>query len=230
MSDEHLELELKTCQGASVTIHYAAYLAEFFFRANASSFGPNAYDDCVLKGLDPNRITDDDVSAVNQTMVARTPHKCWTDFTEATRDEPWLTALDPEWGLYSMPETEWLQHVVHKHLGVAFKAVIGPYRRPAVATKVLHIKRPRLIPVCDSYVARIMGVELWDSAGLLGLVTHLREQGQVNLDGLLKIQARLSEIGIDRTLVRILDALLWMRGNERGEYVVFEQWLHEVYD
>ena len=59
---------------------------------------------------------------------------------------------------------------------------------------------------------------------------HLRRQGQANLESLLEIQARLSEIGIERTLVRILDALLWMRGNERGEYVVFEQWMHKVYD
>ena len=161
--DQRVQVDLVPLNGSPFTIHYADYLAEFFFRANASSFGPNAYDDCVLKGMNPNRITSDDVSAVNQTMAARTPHKYWTDFTEVTTDEPWLTALDPDWDLYAMPETEWLQHVVHKHLDEAFKAVIGPYRRPAVITKVLHIKRPRLIPVCDSYVARTMGVELVDS-------------------------------------------------------------------
>ena len=230
MDDTHVHIDLTPLVGSAFTIDYADELAEFFFRANASSVGPNAYDACVVSGADPNRITDDNITAVNQTMAARTSHKRWTTFTEVTTDEPWLTALDPNWDLYAMAEKEWLQDDVHKHLGAAFKAVIGPYRRPAVATKVLHIKRPRLIPVCDSYVARTMGVELWDSAGLLGLVTHLREQGQVNLDGLLEIQARLREIGIDRTLVRILDALLWMRGNKRGEYAVFEQWLHKVYD
>lgn len=228
--DQHVRVDLVPLSGSPFTIHYADCLAEFFFRANASSFGPNAYDEWIKKGADPNRITDDDVSAVSQTMAARTPHKYWTAFTEAKADEPWLTALDPDWDLYSMSEKEWLQHVVHKHLGEAFKAVIGPYRGPAVATKVLHIKRPRLIPVCDSYVARTMGVELVDSAGLLRLVMHLHKQGQANLEALCAIQARLSEIGIDRTLVRILDALLWMRGNERGEYAVFAQWLHEVYD
>jgi hypothetical protein len=99
-----------------------------------------------------------------------------------------------------------------------------------VATKVLHIKRPRLIPVCDSYVARTMGVEFLGSADLLQLVLHLRKQGQANLEALHEIQVRLGEIGIERTLVRILDALLWMRGKERGEYAVFAQWTHEVYD
>lgn len=229
-ADQHVQLELVPLNGSPFTIDYAGDLAEFFFRANASSVGPNAYDERVLKGIEPNRIIPGDVTAVNQTMAARTSYKHWKVFTDAVVDESWLTALDPGWDLYAMAEKEWLQDDVHEHLGVAFKAVIGSYRRPAVTTKVLHIKRPRLIPVCDSYVARTMGVELVDGSGLLRLVMHLHRQGQENLDGLLEIQARLSEIGIDRTLVRILDALLWIRGNERREYVVFEQWLHEVYD
>lgn len=231
MSDgQRIHLELVPLKGSPFTIHHAGDLAKFFFRANASSVGPNAYDVCVGKGMNPNRITDDDVTAVNQTMAARTSHKHWKAFTDAPIDASWLTALDPGWDLYAMSETEWRQHVVHKQLEAAFEAVIGPYRRPAVATKVLHIKRPRLIPVCDSYVARTLGVELLDSEGLLRLVMHLHKQGQANLEALLAIQTLLSDVGIDRTLVRILDALLWMRGNERGEYTVFAEWLHEVYD
>jgi hypothetical protein len=231
-AEARVQIELVPLNGAPFTIHYADYLAEFFFRANASSCGPNAYDDCVLAGDNPDRITTDDIAAVNRTMAARTPHKCWAAFTEATADEPWLIALSSDWDLYAMPEPEWLEHVVHKHLGTAFEKVMGPYRGPAVATKVLHIKRPRLIPVCDSYVARTMGMTYGDEVSwrdLLRLVMHLRKQGQANLEALLEIHARLSAIGIERTLVRILDALLWMRGNERGEYFVFEQWLHEVY-
>lgn len=228
MSHEHVRLQLRTCAGNPFTIHCAGDLAEFFFRANASSVGPNAYDEWVSKSVEPNRITSGDVSAVNQTMAARTPYKHWTTFTEATADASWLTALDPAWDLYATPEEEWLQHVVPKHLDATFEAVIGPYRGPAVATKVLHIKRPRLIPVCDSYVAGTMGVKLLDSAGLLRLVMHLRKQGRANMAALLTIQTRLSAAGIERTLVRILDALLWMRGNNRGEYTVFAQWLRET--
>jgi hypothetical protein len=85
VSDERIKLQLKTCQGTSFTIHYADYLAEFFFRANASSVGPNAYDDWVQKGADPNLITTGDIFAVNQTMAARTSHRHWTKFTEADR-------------------------------------------------------------------------------------------------------------------------------------------------
>jgi len=165
-------------------------------------------------------------------MGARTSAKHWGGFTEAVSDENWLCALDPSWDLFAMPEMDWLGHVVHKHLGECFEAVMGSYRGAAVTTKVLHIKRPRLIPVCDSYVARTMGIELWDSGdwqSLLRLVLHLRKQGQANLDALQAIQTRLSRAGMERTLVRILDALLWMKASDTGPYYVFAEWLERAH-
>ncbi len=130
-----------------------------------------------------------------------------------------------------MPETEWLQHIVHKHLDDAFEAVMGPYRGPAVVTKVLHIKRPRLIPVCDSYVARTMGVELsgqrrtcssWSCIYAGRARRTWRRCSRYRLGSTRSASSAPSCASSTR--------LLWMRGNERGEYVVFEQWLHEVYD
>ena len=47
------------------------------------------------------------------------------------------------------------------------------------------------------------------------LVLAIRDVGRKNLDVLKLIAARLKSIGIDRTLVRILDALL--RLNKSGE-------------
>jgi len=233
VSDKHIQLQLETCQGTPLTIDYAGELAQHFFRTNASSVGPKAYDAWVLKGAYPNRITVGDVAAVNGTMVARTPYKRWTSFTEAETDEPWLAVLDPEWDLYAMPEREWLQHVVRRPLGEAFKAILGPYRRSAVVTKVLHIKRPLLVPICDSYVASAMGVTFGDEANwrdLLNLVMHLRRQGQTNLDSLVAIQEQLRKAGIERSLVRILDALLWMRGAKDGPDASFAEWLHQTFD
>ncbi len=229
---DHVHLELVPLKGDPFTIRYAGELAEFFFRADASSTSDGAYDDWVLKQSNPHRITDGDINAVNRTMRARTPAKCWASFTTVSADESWLCAIDADWDLFATPETEWSRHAVQTRLGEAFKAVMGPHRGAAVTTKVLHIKRPRLIPVCDSYVAATMGVQLWDSSdwpSLLELVIHLRKQGQANLDRLLTIQTRLREAGFERTLVRILDALLWMQANDRGEYMVFAQWLRKTY-
>lgn len=230
--DQHVQVNLVPLNGSAFTIDYAGELAEYFFRTNASSTSPKAYAAWVLKEADPDRITVGDVVAVNGTMAARTPHKHWTSFTDAETDEPWLAVLDPEWDLYAMPEKEWLQHVVHRPLGEAFKAIMGPYRRPAVVTKVLHIKRPRLIPICDSYVASAMGVTFGDEANwrdLLNLVMHLRRQGQTNLDSLVAIQERLRKAGIERSLVRILDALLWMRGDVNGPNAAIADWLHTTF-
>ena len=215
--DQQVQVNLVPLSGSAFTIDHADQFAEFFFRTNASSVGPKAYDTWVLTGTTPNRITVDDVAAANRTMAARTPYKYWTKFTDVDADEPWLAELDPEWDLFAMPEMEWLRHVVHRSLGEAFKEVMGPYRGPAGTTKVLHIKRPRLIPVCDSYVAGVMGVRFGDEVkwqDLLRLVMHVRKQGQANLDALLTIQQRLGKAGVNRSLVRILDALLWMRGAE----------------
>lgn len=228
MSDQHVHLEFVPLHGESFTIAYADDLAEFFFRANASASGEGSYDEWTLSAHDPNRITAGDITAVNRTMAARTAPKRWTSFTESVEDAGWLSALDLGWDLFAMPEGEWLRHGVQTRLGDAFKAVMGPYRGAAVATKVLHIKRPRLIPVCDSYVARTMCVQLWDSAdwhSLLALVVHLRKQGRANAEGLRVIRERLRAAGFERTAVRILDALLWMHAGDSGPYAAFSAWL-----
>ena len=81
----------------------------------------------------------------------------------------------------------------------------------AVVTKVLHLKRPRLIPVLDSLVVgQVSGRVTADVASWVELLEHLRSVGQANLSGLQGIRRHLLERGIEeRTLVRILDSLLW---------------------
>jgi hypothetical protein len=227
----HVRLDLTPLRGEHFSIPYAGDLAEFFFRANESSVGVGSYDEWVLLAHDPHRITTGDIGAVNRTMAARTSPSRWADFTAASDNADWLLALEADWDLFATPESEWRQRRVQTRLGEAFAAVMGPYRGAAVVTKVLHIKRPRLIPVCDSYVAATMGVQLGDSSdwgSLLALVSHLREQGRRNLDGLTTIQARLHEAGISRSSVRILDALLWMRARSTGPYTTFASWLQET--
>jgi hypothetical protein len=80
-----------------------------------------------------------------------------------------------------------------------------------VITKVLHIKRPQLIPVLDSLVAEQIGARAGeDLSTWVETVERVRAVGRANLDELRAIQEHLRSNGIsDRTLVRILDALLW---------------------
>ena len=43
------------------------------------------------------------------------------------------------------------------------------------------------------------------------------------------MQGRLADAGFDRTLVRILDSVLWTFGLSDGPYAVFREWLARVY-
>jgi hypothetical protein len=82
---------------------------------------------------------------------------------------------------------------------------------------MLHLKRPRLFPVLDSLVAQMLGGTVADDAPVgvrvaraTELTTHVRREGRRNLAVLTELQRRLDEAGIERSLVRILDAALWL--------------------
>jgi hypothetical protein len=88
---------------------------------------------------------------------------------------------------------------------------------PATITKLLGLKRPKLVPLCDLLVLFMIGVSVPTESErrhqrpgkLLEAIDHLRIQGRANLQTLQAIQAQLRDAGYERSLARILDALLW---------------------
>jgi hypothetical protein len=126
--------------GPSLMVEDASSLARAFFSRDPSSIGPNSYDERAGHG-DPYRITTDDIRAINQTMRARSPHTAWEALTDAG-PLPWLAALDPSWDLVELSNREWERFGCTALLEAAFATAIAPYRNLAVATKVLHFKRP----------------------------------------------------------------------------------------
>ncbi len=190
--------------GPSVVIQDASSLAHAFFSSDPSSVGPKAYDQRAGRG-DPSRITADDVRTINETMRARSPHSAWETLTSAGQ-LPWLAALDPSWDLIELPDRDWERLGCTELLEAVFAAALAPYRSRAVATKVLHLKRPLLIPILDSLVVEQIG---GGERPAIDLVLHLRAEGQRNRVALRQVQASLQQAGITRPLVRILDALLW---------------------
>jgi hypothetical protein len=99
---------------------------------------------------------------------------------------------------------------------IALRATIGQGRGPSVATKILHLKRPNLFPVLDDFVAVMLGINMPNSAPAVRrielastLMAHMRQQGRANLPALKAVQRCLRAQGIDRPLVRILDAIVW---------------------
>jgi hypothetical protein len=92
-----------------------------------------------------------------------------------------------------LPDREWERLGCTELLEAVFAAALGPYRNHAVATKVLHLKRPLLIPILDSLVVEQIGGG--ERTPAIDLVLHLRAEGQRNRIALRQVQASLGRQG-----------------------------------
>ena len=209
--------------GPTLVIHDAELLALAFFHHDASA-APGGFDDQAGKG-ESNRITRDDVIAINRTMRARSPHHAWQVLTDSVGAHEWLSCIDPEWDLVEMADAAWAVEA-KPAVGQALKAVIAPYRGLSVATKLLHLKRPRLFPVLDSLVLQQIGVT--ESADPLDVIDHLRAEGRRNAEQLSTIRRIMAKVGYERPLVRILDVLLWSSHPAAGLSPRLAGWRHEL--
>jgi hypothetical protein len=206
--------------GPSLVIEDAGQLALDFFSNDASS-KPGGYDDLAGQG-ERDRITRADIVAINTTMRARSPHHVWEPFIDDPRPVPWLVDLDPAWDLIALEDAMWLGHArPAAEQGLA--AAVAPGRGLAVATKVLHLKRPGMYPVLDSLMLQQLGVT--DSVPVMRVMDHLRDEGHRNLESLLAIQGQLAP-RYRRSLVRILDALLWTSHPAAGLSPALGAWEH----
>jgi Family of unknown function (DUF6308) len=184
-------------------------LARAFF---AGDSGEDSFDSLAGTG-NPNRIELDDILVLNRTARARSPHGVWAPLLEAST--PWLAAIDPELDLLAADNGEWASAGGDALVAAALRATIGPGRGMAVATKLLHLKRPRLFPMLDRLVAEMLGAAPTGAderrvATAFALTGSIRSQGRRNLDALRAIEGRLAEAGTRCSLVRILDAVVWM--------------------
>jgi hypothetical protein len=180
-----------------------------FVNEDRSSMGDNSYDSYIAGRKSPqNRVVLEDVVAINTTMGARSPHADWAAVI-ARGVLPELKAIDVTWDLFTTPDKIWANQPVGERVAALLDAVMGKGIGLARATKVLHIKRPRLIPVCDSYVLRLMGIPGEDGASAAALIEHLRHLRGDLLPTLRELREKLLERGYDRSLLRVADALIW---------------------
>jgi hypothetical protein len=180
-----------------------------FVTEDRSSMGVNSYDSYIAGGTSPlNRVVLEDVVAINTTMGARSPHTDWTAVI-ARGALPELKAIDVMWDVFSTSDKTWAKQPIGEQVAILLDSVMSKGIGLARATKVLHIKRPRLIPVCDSYVLRLMGIPGDDGASAAALIEHLRNLRGDLRPTLVELRKKLLERGYDRTLLRITDALIW---------------------
>jgi hypothetical protein len=87
----------------------------------------------------------------------------------------------------------------------------------AVTTKVLHLKRPELIPILDSFVVKfLLGIDTGSISGKARLVeagVKAIDTARANIrnswEGFISLQQKLSDLPIQLTKVRLYDILVW---------------------
>ncbi|MDQ3689223.1 MAG: DUF6308 family protein [Chloroflexota bacterium] len=207
-------------------INNADWLAEAFFAVDPSG-RPGGFDDKAESSA-PTRIESKDVDAINGTMRARSPQKAWAAVKD--KELPWLAAVSPSWDLAVVEDVEWRDRVAPA-LEAALDALIQKGRGVSVSTKMLHLKRPKLVPVLDSLVVEQLGAAMPSTpAKGVAMIGHVRNVAKQNREILDRIIDYLGAQGVDRSVVRVLDALLW--GSHEASWVaplapVIARWRRE---
>ena len=220
-----VELTLhRITRGPSLHFEDAARFANDFLRMDASA-QPGGYDDLANAGSKPSdRITTADIVAINTTMRARSPHSAWHAFISVDEPLDWLAALDPSWDLVELDDPEWRGNA-RDGVERALVAATGPGRGLSVGTKVLHLKRPRMFPVLDSLVLQQLGVT--DRVRPIAVLDHLRAEGRRSIHSLRAVQTALRATH-PRSLVRIIDILLWASHPAAGLNPSLADWQHVI--
>ena len=182
-------------------------VASCFFENDPSTV-EGGFDEWVAQN-NPNRFERKDIEVINSGMRARSPYGPWERLYGRKHD--WLLRLLPEWDLAETAPDEWSAADCTRFLCIAIEKTTVKSVGRAMATKVLHMKRPRLVPILDRLVVETVGGSNdWKSpTPTAALVDHLRLVATDNAAALQDIQARLTGLAFQPTKVRILDAILW---------------------
>lgn len=209
MPAQELRLRVERLDGEELVLDGLGLATAFF----GTEVDESSFDSLAGTG-NPDRIELADVVTMNRTARARSPHRAWAGLIDV--EAPWLAALDPGLDLIEAGAARWAAIDGDELVAAALRATIGPGRGMAVATKLLHLKRPRLFPMLDRFVAELLGAGLTDSGGeearaatAAALMRTIRREGRRNLKELRGVQARLAKDGRKLSLVRIFDAVLW---------------------
>ena len=164
----------------------------------------DTWDTTGSRSVDSDRFTADDLVAVSCLSVHVPPEAARVLLSDgADRFSALLSQLGPDRDLveerHPWPE-DWAGWVLWSELAAL------PGMGPTTVSKVFARKRPRLRPICDSVVARVIdSTQLWEP---------LRAQLQAIPDlhpRLLGLRDEL-KLPVDVSALRVFDVLTWMEG------------------
>lgn len=207
--------------GLGYQIPNSEYVAFEFFTKNRDSV--RRFDDAAMNpGGSENRFIAEDGQLLNSAMATRLSSDRFQELL-ALGSFPALKALRPDWDLAELTEQTWDERA--PLIQQAIEEIWGPGRRAAVTTKLLHLKRPQLIPIIDPQVAWTLGWRGHTVVALVGAIGQVRSVANQNLEGLDSIRTSLFErANLRRTRVRILEAILWSLGGIDRPYDSLAEW------
>jgi Family of unknown function (DUF6308) len=201
-------VELRDCEERAL---------DYFSRDISSVDGELSYDDRAMSDR-PDHYDGTDALVIRRGMgLNRLPKTMWR----------WLVEEAPTGLVSALPRGVHRRDVpdggypaVRARIEAALDGFIGETgdrRGLATATKMLHLKRPALMPICDSYTVAMLGVPLKPDgskperiAAGLAACDITRQAVQDNAAELDRTCEHLAGHGYPRTPVRVLDALLWL--------------------
>lgn len=156
------------------------------------------------------------LNATNAAMRARTSRKAWGPFIECPLAE--LDAVPSEVDLVDSSQEDYDK--AKKSLWQCFEKITSVSGiTDMAASKVLHLKRPKLVAISDRYVRKLLQIaepsksdypsrSVYAARGL-AVADAVRALGGENKDSLLFFQESLPK-DLKLTKARILDILLWV--------------------
>ena len=166
------------------------------------------------------------LTAMNGAMRARSPRKAWAPFLGSPLGE--LTAVSVDADLVLDADSDYA--AARTALGRCYLRLASAlWITDMAASKVLFLKRPKLVAISDSYVRTELRIEdpRWsdfDRRGAyygargLAVCDAVREVGRHNLPLLLRLKDELLDTpeGFEMSLSRIVDVLIWTEEASRS--------------
>jgi len=190
-----------------------------FLMAYPDNGNPNAPERVAQHYIDfPNEFTENDIKAAEALGARGHANAAAEDLMGdgGIHVREALENVDINWCLFEIDDNVWAQEVEP-----AVRAVIKAITTIrdigfSVGTKLLYLKRPHLIPICDRLVnTRIIDHDAKNSDEVMDCINKIRQIGRANLVTITAAVQHLNEhlpnrdAYIEMSLVRALDAVIW---------------------